>query len=130
MSTAQALHDHCCCVVVATAGLISAHFGRCIDELWPISSLGRETYAELIAAYLGGVQPAASLKNTASPTYLLVYHLVLQLATPPRWLQYVRTPWNEPTDDIKNYFGEKIGLYFLWLGHYTTWCVGHRQASA
>ncbi|CAN0540169.1 unnamed protein product, partial [Laminaria digitata] len=40
-----------------------------------------------------------------------------------RWLQYFRVPWKEPTDDIKDYFGEKIGLYFLWLGHYTTWCV-------
>ncbi|CAM9243719.1 unnamed protein product [Hapterophycus canaliculatus] len=40
-----------------------------------------------------------------------------------KWLQYFRLPWKEPTDDIKNYFGEKIGLYFLWLGHYTTWLI-------
>ncbi|CAM9468938.1 unnamed protein product [Pylaiella littoralis] len=40
-----------------------------------------------------------------------------------KWLQYFRPPWKEPTDDVKNYFGEKIGLYFLWLGHYTTWLI-------
>ncbi|CAM9104726.1 unnamed protein product [Ectocarpus sp. 13 AM-2016] len=40
-----------------------------------------------------------------------------------KWLQYFRPPWKEPIDDVKNYFGEKIGLYFLWLGHYTTWLI-------
>ena len=24
-------------------------------------------------------------------------------------------------DMVKDYFGEKIGLYFLWTAHYTTW---------
>ncbi|CAE7581827.1 Ano4, partial [Symbiodinium microadriaticum] len=38
-----------------------------------------------------------------------------------KWLQFIQLPWNQPTDEIKNYFGEKIGLYFLWLGHYTSW---------
>lgn len=46
-----------------------------------------------------------------------------------RWLQYFRFPWKEPTDDIKNYFGEKIGLYHLWLGHYTTWCGLRRKQT-
>jgi len=23
----------------------------------------------------------------------------------------------------KDYFGEKIGLYFVWLGHYTLWLI-------
>ncbi|XP_060767480.1 anoctamin-9 isoform X2 [Neoarius graeffei] len=26
---------------------------------------------------------------------------------------------SQPVDDIKNYFGEKVALYFLWLGWYT-----------
>ena len=38
-----------------------------------------------------------------------------------KWLQLFQFPWNQPTDDVKNYFGEKIGLYFVWLGHYTSW---------
>ena len=37
------------------------------------------------------------------------------------WLQFFQWPWNQPVDQIKDYYGEKIGLYFLWLGHYTIW---------
>jgi len=32
-------------------------------------------------------------------------------------------PQNQPFDLIKNYFGEKIGLYFKFLGHYTNWLL-------
>lgn len=39
------------------------------------------------------------------------------------WLTFVAWPWDQPFDKIKNYFGEKIGLYFLWLGVYTTWLI-------
>ncbi|KAJ8601154.1 hypothetical protein CTAYLR_008490 [Chrysophaeum taylorii] len=46
-----------------------------------------------------------------------------------KWLNYKTAPWKQPIDAVKDYFGEKIGLYFLFLGHYTTWlcaaaCVG------
>jgi len=40
-----------------------------------------------------------------------------------RWLKLMQWPWQQPTDDIKDYFGEKIGLYYVWLGHYTTWLM-------
>lgn len=40
-----------------------------------------------------------------------------------KWMNFCMLPWNQPFDDIKDYFGEKIGLYFLWLGHYTTWLI-------
>lgn len=40
-----------------------------------------------------------------------------------KWLQFFQWPWNQPVDEIKDYFGEKIGLYFLWLGHYTMWLL-------
>ena len=39
------------------------------------------------------------------------------------WLVYLAWPWDQPYEDIKNYFGEKIGLYFKFLGHYTTWLM-------
>lgn len=40
---------------------------------------------------------------------LLFYHW----ATPGRWFK------EQPLDLIRKYFGEKIGLYFVWLGFYT-----------
>ena len=38
-----------------------------------------------------------------------------------KWLLLFQFPWNQNVDAVKDYFGEKIGLYFLWTGHYTTW---------
>ncbi|XP_077965632.1 anoctamin-7-like [Styela clava] len=34
-----------------------------------------------------------------------------------RWYKY------QPMDHIRDYFGEKIGIYFAWLGFYTSWLL-------
>ena len=36
-----------------------------------------------------------------------------------RWLTMWDYPWNQPVDDVRDYFGERISLYFTYLGHYT-----------
>ena len=40
-----------------------------------------------------------------------------------KWLQFFLPPWLQPVDDVRNYMGEKIGLYFKWLGLYTSWLM-------
>lgn len=40
-----------------------------------------------------------------------------------KWLVFWQWPWDQPIDDVKNYFGEKVALYFLWLAHYTSWML-------
>ncbi|KAJ8002520.1 hypothetical protein DPEC_G00159760 [Dallia pectoralis] len=35
------------------------------------------------------------------------------------WARWTAIHKGQPIDDVREYFGEKVGLYFLWLGWYT-----------
>jgi anoctamin-10/anoctamin-7 len=37
------------------------------------------------------------------------------------WMRFDTVPNSQPFDEIKDYFGEQIALYFHWLAEYTTW---------
>jgi anoctamin-10/anoctamin-7 len=39
------------------------------------------------------------------------------------WLSWRIRPWDSPFEQIKDYFGEKIGLYFVFQSHMTKWLV-------
>lgn len=39
------------------------------------------------------------------------------------WLRMWQWPWRQHVDEVRDYFGEKIALFFVFLGHYTTWLL-------
>lgn len=43
----------------------------------------------------------------------------LELRT--KWLLWGTAPMSQPFDEIRDYFGVKVALYFLYLGHCTQW---------
>ena len=55
--------------------------------------------------------------------YTPLHDLVELRILEDKWLRFVQFPWNQNVNDAKDYYGEKIGLYFGWLGHYTTWLI-------
>jgi anoctamin-10/anoctamin-7 len=40
-----------------------------------------------------------------------------------KWMKVCQAPWQQDVEAVKDYFGEKVALYFTWLGHYTSWLM-------
>jgi anoctamin-10/anoctamin-7 len=40
-----------------------------------------------------------------------------------KWLRAHQLPWNQPIWDVKSYFGEKVALYFAFIGHLNSWLM-------
>ncbi|KAF9910702.1 Anoctamin-7 [Linnemannia zychae] len=36
---------------------------------------------------------------------------------------WVRSTRSQPLEEIRHYYGEKVALYFAWIGHYTKWLI-------
>ena len=56
-------------------------------------------------------------------SYYPLHDLKEKIELESKWLVPLDWPWKQPIWDIKDYLGEKIALYFGWLGHYTTWLM-------
>lgn len=61
------------------------------------------------------------MKNECMLAYMPLHDEVALRELEQKWVTLVEFPSYQCVDDVKDYFGEKIGLYFGWLGHYTTW---------
>ena len=62
--------------------------------------------------------------NLRSPKCILGFiplHDMVELQTLEKsWIKFFEWPWKQNVVAVKDYFGEKIGLYFVWLGFYTS----------
>eukprot|EP01038_Epipyxis_sp_PR26KG_P011020 gene11020-14800_t len=99
---------------------------------WPNKSIFRGTdrlklIAVIIAARLncGGcfLDIFKLRKANCMVTFFPLHDAVELMDVEERWLRFCQPPWLQHTDVVKDYFGEKIALLFLFLGHYTTWLI-------
>lgn len=63
------------------------------------------------------------IKNKCMITFFPLHDAVELRDLEERWLRMCQPPWLQHIAPVKDYFGEKIGLFFLFLGHYTTWLL-------
>ena len=67
-----------------------------------------------------GLDTYRLVKDECILGYFPLHDNVELRALESKWLLFFQFPWHQATDAVKDYYGEKIGLYFTFLGHYTT----------
>jgi anoctamin-10/anoctamin-7 len=70
------------------------------------------------------LHPKELLTQECMLAYVPLHDEVALRELESKWVTLVQLPWYQCVADVKDYFGEKIGLYFAWLGHYTSWLSG------
>lgn len=53
--------------------------------------------------------------------YFPMHHRAKRRNLLENWANWRKAFTKQPIEDIRNYFGEEIGLYFAWLGFFTKW---------
>jgi hypothetical protein len=97
------------------------------ENIFPINARLKLTYYILqnsVSSGGCGLNIGKLLKKERILAIYPVHNEMIKKQLTSSWLRYDVMPWNQPLDDIKDYFGEKIGLYFCFVGHYTTWLIG------
>ena len=62
-------------------------------------------------------------ENECVVAYTSLHDQVKLRTLESEWIKVCQMPWSQDTTIVKDYFGEKIGIYFQWLGHYTSWLI-------
>ncbi len=63
------------------------------------------------------------IKQNCMLAFFPLHDFVELRALEELWIRFAQLPWKQHVDEVKDYFGEKIGMYFLWVGHYTSWLM-------
>jgi hypothetical protein len=97
------------------------------EEATIFRSVDRLKLISMIIASKGpggcGLDIRKLLKHECILAFMPLHDMVELRALEVNWLTFFAWPWNQPVDQIKDYFGEKVGLYFKWLGWYTAWLI-------
>ena len=100
-------------------GIGSAPFFRGVDRIKLMKSIFENPQTENGAGLLVDQMVQKRCLEAAFPLH--DYNELVQLQED--WLVLWQWPSNQPFTKIRNYFGEKLALYYVFLGHYTA-CLG------
>jgi len=93
----------------------------------PFSSIHRYTIIDSIirhkGTYFANIDINSLLQNKCILAYYPLHHQDSIKQLRKDWLSFWVMPWRQPINDVREYFGETVALYFYFLGHYTTWLL-------
>uniref|UniRef100_A0A7N4P3N4 Anoctamin n=1 Tax=Sarcophilus harrisii TaxID=9305 RepID=A0A7N4P3N4_SARHA len=102
---------------------------RVVAEILARTMYGKRKHAEMgIARLLAEGAYAAAFPLHEGPFELPSYHVPGADLNPRQLLFAYWARWccwhkYQPLDHVREYFGEKVAIYFAWLGFYTAWLL-------